>query len=75
MTNFWPYLRSRVDEVSNRRHAFDQTFLGQYINVIGYNPLSAHLWTCPDDEKQIDIALRFVARCRSKTSIRAPSER
>lgn len=62
MTNFWPYLRLRMAEVSQRRYAFRQSFLGQYVDSLGYDPLSAHLWTSPDDEKQVDIALRFVPR-------------
>ena len=49
-------------EVSIRRYAFKQSFLGRYTNSIGYDPLIARLWTSPDDEKQVDIALRFVTR-------------
>ncbi|KAH0831907.1 hypothetical protein J3R83DRAFT_12790 [Lanmaoa asiatica] len=60
MTNLWPYLRFRRTEVSERRHAFKQSFLGQYTNSMGYNPLSELLWTSPNDERQVDVALRFV---------------
>ncbi|KAF8550818.1 hypothetical protein OG21DRAFT_1419114, partial [Imleria badia] len=60
MTNFWPYLRLRMAEVSERRHAFKRSFLGQYTDLIGYDPLSEHLWTSPDDEKQVDVTIRFV---------------
>ncbi|KAI9568600.1 hypothetical protein HD554DRAFT_2172371 [Boletus coccyginus] len=60
MTNFWPYVRLRKAEVHERRHAFRQSFLGQYTNSIGYDPLSDQLWTSPDDEKQVDVAIRFV---------------
>lgn len=62
MTNFWPYLRLRMAEVSERRQAFKQSFLGRYTYSIGYDPLTNHLWTSPDDEKQVDIATRFVSR-------------
>lgn len=62
MANLWPYLRFRSIETSERRHAFKQSFLGQYTNSIEYDPLSEHLWTSPDDEKQVDVALRFVTR-------------
>ncbi|KAG9315932.1 hypothetical protein JVU11DRAFT_3584 [Chiua virens] len=60
MTNFWPYLRFRTSEVSGRRLAFKQSFLGRYTCSMGYDPLSEHLWTSPDDKKQVDLALRFV---------------
>lgn len=62
MTNIWPYLRFRTTEVSERRYAFKQSFLGKYTSSMGYDPLSKHVWTSPDDEKQVDVALRFVTR-------------
>ena len=62
MTNLWPYLRLRMAEASERRHAFKQSFLGQYTSSMGYDPLSEHLWTSPDNNKQVDIAIRFVTR-------------
>lgn len=62
MTNFWPYLRFRMAEVSERRHVFKRSFLGQYTESLGYDPLSKHLWTSPNDEKQVGVAIRFVTR-------------
>lgn len=62
MTNFWPYLRLRRAEVSRRRHVFEQSFLGQYTRSMGCDPLSVRLWAGPDDEKQVDVALRFVTK-------------
>ncbi|KAF9242561.1 hypothetical protein BU15DRAFT_43896 [Melanogaster broomeanus] len=58
MTNFWPYLRLRTDEAFARRQAFKRSFLGRYTDSLSYDPLSGHLWASPDDEKQVEIALR-----------------
>ncbi|KAH7922035.1 hypothetical protein BV22DRAFT_1071174 [Leucogyrophana mollusca] len=58
MTNMWPYLRQRAREVLMRRTAFKSSFLGRYFQT--FDPLSEHLWTSPDNERQVVIALRFV---------------
>ncbi|KAF8120573.1 hypothetical protein EV363DRAFT_1589631 [Boletus edulis] len=60
MTNLWPYLQFRMAEVFERRDTFKRSFLGRYTDLIGYDPLSSHLWASPDDEKQVDVAIRFV---------------
>ncbi|KIK95319.1 hypothetical protein PAXRUDRAFT_33048 [Paxillus rubicundulus Ve08.2h10] len=60
MTNFWPYFRLRRDEVFVRRQAFRRSFLGRYTDLMCHDPLHEQLWGSPDDEKQVEIALRFV---------------
>ncbi|KAF9220988.1 hypothetical protein BS17DRAFT_713155, partial [Gyrodon lividus] len=60
MTNYWPYLRLRNNEVLLRRQAYKRSFLGRYTDSMLYDPLHEHLWGSPDDEKQVEIALRFV---------------
>ena len=44
--------------MSARREAYDKSFLPRYFN--DRNPISDRLWTSPDHEKQITIAIRFV---------------
>ncbi|KAG8737237.1 hypothetical protein FRC10_008407 [Ceratobasidium sp. 414] len=65
MTSMWAYLRARQKEAETRRKAFEQTWLGRCIqkediSVCNRNPVSAQMWTSPDDERQIVVALRFV---------------
>ncbi|KAH7885373.1 hypothetical protein F5I97DRAFT_1810885 [Phlebopus sp. FC_14] len=60
VTNMWPYLRLRDDEVDYRRQAFKASFLGKFACSLSFDPLFEHLWSSPDDERQVEIALRFV---------------
>lgn len=58
MTNMWPYLQFRDREVLERRQAFDQSFLGKYIGTLSLEVLSERLWGGPDNDRQVEIALR-----------------
>jgi hypothetical protein len=66
MTNMWAYLYARQDEVATRRKTFEQTWLGHCFKtgiqgLCNGNPISSRVWTSPDDERQIVVALRFVS--------------
>ncbi|CAK5269788.1 unnamed protein product, partial [Mycena citricolor] len=55
MSNMWPYLSYREQEMTTRKQYFRNSFLGRlYIDAV-----SEHLWTSPDHERQIVVALRF----------------
>ncbi|KAI6027368.1 hypothetical protein BKA83DRAFT_4227983 [Pisolithus microcarpus] len=56
-TNMWPYLRFRERESFQKRRMFKESFLGEFLS---FDPLSERLWSCPDHERQVEIALRFV---------------
>ncbi|KAH9999616.1 hypothetical protein BJV74DRAFT_822653 [Russula compacta] len=59
MTNFWPYLRLREKEVSERKNVVMSSFLQSAFR--GPSCLiSAHLWSSPASEKQLTVALRFL---------------
>ncbi|KAH7910817.1 hypothetical protein BJ138DRAFT_1007994 [Hygrophoropsis aurantiaca] len=58
MTNMWPYLLQRRAEVLSRRAAYKASFVGQYFG--SFEPLSEHVWTSSDNEKQVSIALRVL---------------
>ena len=58
MTDMWPYLRLRERELFERRQMYDASFLSTYFR--DRNPISPLLWTSPDHDKQIVIAVRFV---------------
>ncbi|OBZ68978.1 hypothetical protein A0H81_11080 [Grifola frondosa] len=61
MTNMWPYLRLREAEALHWRQVYEESFLANFFRVTSLpNPIANHLWTSPDDERQIIIALRFV---------------
>ncbi|KAG8682560.1 hypothetical protein FRC08_014889 [Ceratobasidium sp. 394] len=65
MTSMWTYLRARREETEARRKTFEQTWLGRCIqkedtSICNSNPVNARMWTSPDDERQIVVALRFV---------------
>ncbi|OJA09603.1 hypothetical protein AZE42_10264 [Rhizopogon vesiculosus] len=70
MTNMWPYLRQRQNEVSLWRRAFQISFIGRYISALGIEPLSARLWASPDDEKQVVVALRYVGFDWGKSTVK-----
>jgi hypothetical protein len=57
MTNMWPYLRVRQEELIERRRIYCDSFLGR---VIHQGHISDRLWTSPDNDKQATVAVRFV---------------
>ncbi|KAH9911500.1 uncharacterized protein B0H18DRAFT_892711 [Fomitopsis serialis] len=61
MTNTWPYLRIREAEALQRRRIHEASFLAKFIRSRGLpDPVASHLWSSPDDDKQISVALKFV---------------
>ncbi|KAF8895433.1 hypothetical protein BD779DRAFT_1499503 [Infundibulicybe gibba] len=56
MTNMWPYLQQRELELRSRRRLFSCSFLGRLVK--GNCAIAEHLWSSPDHEHQIVIALR-----------------
>ncbi|KAF7314415.1 Abhydrolase-3 domain-containing protein [Mycena kentingensis (nom. inval.)] len=56
-TNMWPYLLQRQHEVSCRKSIFNASFLGTLLST---NAISDRLWTSPDDERQLVVAIRFL---------------
>ena len=61
MTNMWPYLRSRETEVAQRRETFQLSFAWRFLQKLGLpDPIAAHMWTSPNDPKQLLIAVRRV---------------
>ncbi|KAF8158305.1 hypothetical protein B0H34DRAFT_859112 [Crassisporium funariophilum] len=58
VTDFWPYLNQRRQEVSKRKTAYKQSFLGRALN--GLCDISDGLWLSPGNEKQATIAVRFL---------------
>jgi hypothetical protein len=57
-TNMWPYLRLRQVEFISRTQAYQNSFLGKYLK--NHNSISERLWTSPDNERQVVVALRWV---------------
>jgi hypothetical protein len=58
MTNFWPYLRQREQEVLKRKN----TVMGSFLESAFRGPnelVSERLWSSPENEKQVTVALRF----------------
>ena len=58
MTNFWPYLRQREQEASERKN----TVMGSFLQSAFRGPselVSGRLWSSPENEKQVTVALRF----------------
>jgi hypothetical protein len=58
MTNFWPYLRQREQEVLKRKNAVMSSFLQPAFRGPS-GLISERLWSSPDNEKQVTLALRF----------------
>jgi hypothetical protein len=56
MTNMWPYLRQREQEILTRKRAYQASFLSQALD--GRYNISERLWTSPDHVKQTTIAVR-----------------
>lgn len=71
MTSMWAYLRARRDEATYRWERFNKTWLGQFYSMranrdeeilsLKQHPISQHMWTSPNDDRQITVALRFVS--------------
>ncbi|KAJ7147548.1 hypothetical protein C8R43DRAFT_1195974 [Mycena crocata] len=61
MTNMWPYLKQRTQELSFRKYKYNASFLSRLFPSGTSNPISERLWTSPDHERQIVIALRFLS--------------
>ncbi|KAK0201682.1 hypothetical protein DFS33DRAFT_1349169 [Desarmillaria ectypa] len=59
MTNMWPYLQQRSQELAQRREMYHASFLS---HVFKRNKaiISPQLWTSPDHEHQAMIAVRFL---------------
>ncbi|KAK7469096.1 hypothetical protein VKT23_003587 [Stygiomarasmius scandens] len=58
--NLWPYLHQRQAEVTSRREHYERSFLGKFFSRENPGIISSRLWTSPDDERQIVVALRFL---------------
>jgi hypothetical protein len=61
MMNFWPYLLQREREASERKN----TVMGSFLRPVFQGPvdiISARLWSSPENEKQLTVALRFASR-------------
>ncbi|KAL5524430.1 hypothetical protein ACEPAF_9570 [Sanghuangporus sanghuang] len=58
MTNFWPYLKHLRCEVSGRRAVYAASFLSKFFGDLV--PVADNLWGCPDNDKQLTVALRFL---------------
>ena len=56
--NFWPYLRQREQEILERKSAVMNSLLFPVLRGSG-DLIFARLWTSPDNEKQLTVALRF----------------
>ncbi|CCL98412.1 uncharacterized protein FIBRA_00409 [Fibroporia radiculosa] len=60
MINMWPYLRLRKTEAIQRLRVYERSFLHNFFEGNGLsNPIAMRLWSSPDDERQIVIALRL----------------
>ncbi|KAI0084794.1 hypothetical protein BDY19DRAFT_476849 [Irpex rosettiformis] len=65
MTDFWPYLRFRRHDVQERKKLYTQSFMaGAMRTFAGISSpetvISETLWSCLDDERELNIALRFL---------------
>ncbi|KAF5369567.1 hypothetical protein D9758_002578 [Tetrapyrgos nigripes] len=58
--NFWPYLQQRQKELTERHERYIQSFLGKFFSRENPHIVSQRLWTSPDNERQVVIALRFL---------------
>ncbi|KAI0287968.1 hypothetical protein BC826DRAFT_1041257, partial [Russula brevipes] len=59
MINFWPYLQQREQEVSERKNAIMNSFLQSAFRGPS-DLISSRLWSSPENEKQLTVALRFL---------------
>ncbi|KAK0188164.1 hypothetical protein F5146DRAFT_1062256 [Armillaria mellea] len=56
MTNMWPYLRLRKQEVTQRRGMYAASFLSRVHKMT----IAPRLWASPDHEHQARVAVRFL---------------
>ncbi|KAF9077602.1 hypothetical protein BDP27DRAFT_1311333 [Rhodocollybia butyracea] len=56
--DMWPYLLQREGEKKYRKRVFEESFLGRAFK--GKTAIAPQLWTSPDNDKQITIAIRFL---------------
>ncbi|KAI0662275.1 hypothetical protein C8Q70DRAFT_910108 [Cubamyces menziesii] len=60
MTNMWPYLHLRNAEMTRCQRIYEASFVARFFRRCGYdNPITQRLWTSPDNQKQLVIAIRF----------------
>lgn len=55
LTNLWPNLLMREEELRTLRSEYSTSFLVRILP----DPLSARLWTNPDDTRQVRMAMRY----------------
>ncbi|EJD35137.1 hypothetical protein AURDEDRAFT_175770 [Auricularia subglabra TFB-10046 SS5] len=59
--DLWPYLRARQRESAGRRSSYDASFVPAFYRSQGASsPISPSLWASPDNEYQIQVAIRFL---------------
>ncbi|EJC97904.1 uncharacterized protein FOMMEDRAFT_23970 [Fomitiporia mediterranea MF3/22] len=58
MTNFWPYLNQFRRDLLHKRRACEASLLGKFFD--GFIPISSEIWGCPENDKQLTMALRFL---------------
>ena len=58
MTNFWPYVRYLRRELVERWSAYNASFLTKFFK--GHTPVARTILGCPDNDKQLTVALRSV---------------
>ncbi|KAA1469769.1 hypothetical protein DENSPDRAFT_773681, partial [Dentipellis sp. KUC8613] len=56
--NLWPYLAQRAHETQTRRALFDASFLRAF--YAAFVPIASRLWSSPDHERQLGVAVRFL---------------
>lgn len=58
--DMWPYLRLRRSELATRRAAYNTSFLPSFYARFGIlEPIASALWTSPDHEDQLTVAIRW----------------
>ncbi|KAJ7758529.1 hypothetical protein DFH07DRAFT_741558 [Mycena maculata] len=60
MTDMWPYLEQRTQELCGRKRQYSSSFLGRVFPPGSSSAISDRLWTSPDHERQTVVALRFL---------------
>jgi hypothetical protein len=57
MTDMWPYLRIRENEVARRRMIYQKSFIAGFYK--DFEPISWMIWKSPDNPKQYEVAIRL----------------
>lgn len=63
MTNLWPYLRLRQEEVDRRKKEFAKGWVAEYFREFASQytlPMTEKLWVSPDCEEQFVVVQRCV---------------